>query len=208
LSQLNNQIQPSNQVEMAVLDLSKFIEAMAYASKLHSDQTRKGTNIPYLTHLLGVATLVLESGGDTDLAVAALLHDAVEDQGGLDTLQTIQDKFGESVASIVEGCSDSFTYPKPPWKERKKAYLSHLPTATPEVRLVSLADKLHNARSILRDLRENGIEIFDKFNGGKAGTMWYYYSLVSIFRETDKGFMVDELERVVQEIHKLAQNPG
>lgn len=193
---------------MTDLNTSRFIEALDYASELHAGQNRKGTQIPYIAHLLGVTTLVLEAGGETDLAIAALLHDAVEDQGGWETLERIRERFGETVASIVEGCSDSFTKPKPPWKERKGEYLAHLPTATPEIRLVSLADKLHNARSILRDVRRHGVGIFDKFNGGKEGTLWYYNALVKIFTKTDTGFMVDELEQVVNEIKQIAQNAG
>jgi (p)ppGpp synthase/HD superfamily hydrolase len=184
-----------------------FEEALIFATQLHTHQTRKGSQTPYIAHLLSVTALVIESGGDEDTVIAALLHDAVEDQGGLDTLAEIRQRFGKRVAEIVDSCSDADTSPKPPWKERKEAYLNHLTKATPEARLVSMADKLHNARSILRDLRQ-GKNIWEKFNGGKEGTLWYYTSLVHIFRETDKGYLVNELDLVVQEIHKLAKNPG
>ena len=153
---------------------SHFTEALVYATQLHAGQVRKGTQIPYVAHLLGVTALVLEAGGDEDEAIAALLHDAVEDQGGWETLTEIQKRFGDRVADIVEGCSDAYTQPKPPWRERKESYLAHLIDASQEVRRVSLADKLHNARSIYRDLQEYGTDIFEKFKGGKSGTLWYF----------------------------------
>ena len=184
---------------------SRFTEALSYAVRLHVGQVRKGSSVPYLAHLLGVTALVLEAGCDEEVAIAALLHDAVEDQGGMETLQEIQNRFGTRVASIVEGCSDSFTKPKPPWRKRKEDYLAHLGDASPEVRLVSLADKLHNARSIYRDLQKNGNEIFDKFNGGKAGTLWYYSELAEIFNARDSNYMVMELKEVVEKIKSIAE---
>ena len=183
---------------------SRFIEALIYATQLHADQVRKGTQIPYIAHLLGVTTLVFEGGGDEDEAIAALLHDAVEDQGGLDTLEEIRGIFGERVANIIDGCTDTYVIPKPPWRQRKEKYIDHLPDTTAEVRLVSLADKLHNARSILRDLRENGDIIWDKFNGGKDGTLWYYTTLVEVFKETESNFLTEELECVVSQIQQIA----
>ncbi|MCJ7703430.1 MAG: HD domain-containing protein [Anaerolineales bacterium] len=181
----------------------RFTEALGYATQLHADQFRKGTHIPYIAHLLGVTALVLDAGGDEDQAIAALLHDAVEDQGGLDTLVEIQRCFGESVAFIVKSCSDAFVQPKPPWLRRKKEYIAHLWDAPPQVRLVSLADKLHNARSILTDLRNHGLAAFDKFKGGKSGTQWYYKSLVEVFTAMDTNDMVAELARVVTQIQDL-----
>ena len=136
--------------------------------------------------------------------IAALLHDAVEDQGGFDTLEKIQDKFGERVAYIVDSCSDAFTIPKPPWRVRKEEYIDHLKTTSAEARLVSLADKLHNARSILRDLRVSGDDVWVKFNGGKEGTLWYYRSLVGVFENFERNFLLDELKRVVIQIETLA----
>jgi GTP pyrophosphokinase len=182
---------------------ARFEDALVFATKLHSAQTRKGSQTPYIAHLLGVTAIVLESGGNEDTAIAALLHDAVEDQGGLDTLEEIRRRYGDKVASIVDSCSDTYTLPKPPWRERKEMYLAHLPGATPEARLVSLADKLYNARSILRDLRE-GENIWEKFRGGKDGTLWYYRSLVDIFQKLDHGFLVGELTRVVDQIEYYA----
>ena len=181
----------------------RFEEALIFATQLHARQTRKGSQTPYVAHLLSVTGLVLEAGGDEDTAIAALLHDAVEDQGGLKTLAEIRHRFGERVAGIVESCSDTYTFPKPPWRRRKQAYLDHLPQASPEARLVSLADKLHNARSTLRDLYQEGDRVWDKFNGGKQGTLWYYRSLVEIFQQLEDNFLVAELARVVAQIEEF-----
>ncbi len=183
----------------------RFEEALCYAAHLHARQTRKASEVPYIAHLLSVCALVLESGGDEDEAIAALLHDAVEDQGGTETLEIIRERYGERVAAIVSGCSDAFETPKPPWRERKERYLEHLRGAPPSVRRVSLADKVHNARSILRDVRADGNATWQKFKGGKEGTLWYYRSLLEIFRHLDKGYLVEELERVLAEIERLAE---
>ncbi|MFH1634991.1 MAG: HD domain-containing protein [Chloroflexota bacterium] len=180
----------------------RFQEALVFATQLHARQLRKGSAVPYIAHLLSVTGLVLEAGGDEDEAIAALLHDAVEDQGGLDTLADIRCCFGDRVAAIVEGCSDAYTIPKPPWQQRKEKYIAHLREASPEVRRVSLADKLHNARSILRDLHKDCAATWDKFNGGKDGTLWYYRTLVQIFSEVENDFMVDELARVVAQMEE------
>jgi len=182
---------------------SRFEEALIYAVRLHKSQTRKGTEIPYIAHLLGVAALVLEDGGGEDDAVAALLHDAVEDQGGLETLEEIRARFGRRVATIVEGLTDTYVKPKPPWRKRKLQYITHLKNATDEVRQVSLADKLHNARAILATLREEGDNTWNRFTGGKAGTLWYYRTLVTVFRQGGSDFMSEELERVVSQIEEL-----
>jgi GTP pyrophosphokinase len=182
----------------------KFEDALVYATQLHARQTRKGSGVPYISHLLAVASLVLEHGGDEDEVIAALLHDAVEDQGGLKTLEEIRRRYGGRVAAIVEGCSDSHTIPKPPWKKRKVAYLAHLEEADPSVRLVSSADKLHNARAILSDLRRDGAGVWKQFNGGKEGTLWYYRELVRIFLSFGPHPIRDELQRVVAEILRRA----
>ena len=184
----------------------RFEEALGYAAHLHALQKRKGTSIPYVAHLLSVTSLVLENGGDEDQAIAALLHDAVEDQGGLPTLREIRRLFGERVARIVDGCTDAYVRPKPPWRKRKEDYLAHLRHAEADVRLVSLADKLHNARSILRDLRRDGPQSLARFNGGRSGTLWYYRSLVTIFQELDDSLMVAELAEVVAEIEVTLNN--
>jgi (p)ppGpp synthase/HD superfamily hydrolase len=190
-------------IQLPALD-SRFEEALIFATRLHQGQTRKGKDLPYISHLLAVTALVFQAGGDEDEVIAALLHDAVEDQGGLDTLAEIRRRFGERVAMIVEGCSDSLVIPKPPWLERKTNYLAHLATAPPEVRRVSLADKLHNARTILADLEEYGEETWTRFNGGRQGSLWYYQSLVEIFQESESGQMLREFSHVVAEIHRLA----
>ena len=180
----------------------RFEEALVFATQLHARQLRKGSEVPYIAHLLSVTGLVLEAGGDEDEAIAALLHDAVEDQGGLETLAEIRRRFGDRVAATVDGCSDAYTIPKPPWRQRKEMYISHLQEANPEVRRVSLADKLHNARSILRDLRKDGEATWGKFNGGKEGTLWYYRTLVQVFSEIETNFMIDELTRVVAQMEE------
>ena len=193
---------------MANINPARITEALEFAVNLHKDQLRKGSQVPYLAHLLSVTALVLEAGGDTDQTIAALLHDAVEDQGGLRTLNEIRSRFGDRVADIVEECSDSSTYPKPPWMDRKEAYLAHLPSSSTGARLVSLADKLHNSRSILLDLKTNGNAAFEKFKGGKDGTLWYYDSLVEIFQQTDSNFLVDELALIVEQIKKIIEEIG
>ena len=189
---------------------SRYEDALVYAARLHAHQIRKGTGTPYLSHLLAVSALVIQDGGSEDEAIAALLHDAVEDQGGTQTLDEIRRRFGDLVAAIVDGCTDTADHPKPPWRARKERYLAHLSLATPEVRRVSLADKLHNARSILRDLRREGDAVWRRFKGGKEGTLWYYHSLLNIFRKGGSDYMTEELARVVAEIDDLvsSDNPS
>jgi len=187
---------------------ARFEEALVYAAQLHADQARKGTTIPYVAHLLGVASIVLEQGAGEDEAIAALLHDAVEDQGGEATLAEIGRRFGPRVAEIVDACTDARTTPKPPWRERKQAYIAHLHHATASVRLISAADKLHNARAILRDYRAIGESLWTRFNGGKEGTLWYYRALVEALQAAGPTPLVEELDRVVSEIEKLASEVG
>jgi len=182
----------------------RFEEALVYTTRLHANQRRKSTDVPYISHLMSTAALVLEYGGDEDEAIAALLHDAVEDQGGMPILEEIRNKFGNRVASIVEGCTDAFVTPKPPWLGRKEGYLQRLRIAPSDVRRVSLADKLHNARSLLASLRLEGSQAWQRFNGGREGTLWYYQALVDIFRETNNDAMTDELIRVVAAIQAIA----
>ena len=148
---------------------------------------------------------MLEHGGDEDAAIAALLHDAVEDQGGRPRLGEIRRKFGARVARIVDGCTDAYTVPKPPWRGRKQKYLQHLPNASAEVHLVSAADKLHNAREILADYRQVGDALWSRFQGGKEGTLCYYRALVEAFRSTGATPLVEELDRVVTELERLAR---
>ncbi len=182
----------------------RFEEAVVYALRLHAQQKRKGTEIPYASHLFAVASLVLEDGGDEDQAIAALLHDAAEDQGGRPTLEAIRRRFGDRVAAIVLGCTDSENEPKPPWRARKETYVAHLRNAPRDVLRVSVADKLHNARSILSDLKRHGGGLWSRFSGGRDGVLWYFRSLVTVYQDAGVGFLADELDRVVSEIEKLA----
>jgi (p)ppGpp synthase/HD superfamily hydrolase len=186
------------------LTTERFEKALVYTTRLHARQRRKGTSIPYVAHLLAVAAIVLEDGGSEDEAIAALLHDAIEDQGGDATRQEIRRCFGDKVVEIVNGCTDAEVIPKPPWLERKKQYLEHLRDAAPEVRRVSAADKLHNARAVLSDLRRHGNAVWGRFNGGREGTLWYYRELVQVFRAAGPSFLVEELDRVVSELERLA----
>jgi len=185
---------------------ARFEEALVFATRLHAHQLRKGSQTPYVAHLLAVASIVLENGGTEDETIAALLHDAVEDQGGAKTREEIRHRFGDNVAAIVDGCTDSDRLFKPPWRKRKEDYIAHLPQASAAVRLVSQADKLHNARSILSDYRLSGESTWDRFKGGKEGTLWYYRSLVETFRRIETTPLVEELDRVVTEIERLASN--
>lgn len=186
---------------------TRFEEALIFASRLHAKQTRKNSSIPYIAHLLGVTALVLEAGGNEDEAIAALLHDAVEDQGGRKTLFKIRNQFGEAVASIVEHCTDAFTSPKPPWQQRKETYIANIPNTPPEARRVSVADKLHNARTILRDLQTHGENTWAKFNGGKTGTLWYYRAIADAYKTLDDSYLIRELDRVVSQIEHHAELP-
>lgn len=184
----------------------RFTNAMTYAIFVHKSQNRKNTNVPYISHLLAVTSIVLEEGGDEDLAIAALLHDSVEDQGGMDRLIDIRLHYGERVANIVEACSDSFTSPKSPWKIRKDYYLEHLKTADEDVLLISLADKLHNSSTICRDFQKEGEKIWGRFNGGKEGTIWYYKQLVEIFIKSNKyPILVNQLQENVTRIEEYAE---
>lgn len=183
----------------------RFDDALLYAADVHRDQIRKGSGIPYIIHLLGVASIVGESGGSEDEAIAGLLHDAPEDHGGVVRLEEIRDRFGDRVAEIVAGCTDTYEEAKPEWWGRKRAYITHLADAPEAVRLVSAADKLHNARAILADLRVLGDGLWGRFTGGKAGTLWYYRELVKTFRASGAGPVVEELDRVVGEIERLAE---
>jgi len=181
----------------------RFDHALMLAHQLHRSQIRKGSGVPYIAHLLGVASIALEYGATEDEAIAALLHDAIEDQGGEATGDRIREYFGDPVAAIVEGCTDTYTTPKPPWRERKAAYIAHIPQASASVRLVSAADKLYNARSILKDYRQVGDKIWERFKGGKAGTLWYYQSLLEAFQQAENTPLVQELAQVVTEMQNL-----
>jgi (p)ppGpp synthase/HD superfamily hydrolase len=177
----------------------KFQEALGYAAELHSTQTRKASGVPYVGHLLSVAGLVIEADGDESTAIAALLHDAAEDQGGEATLAEIKERFGSRVTAIVEECSDTVVTPKPPWRERKENYIAHLNAVSESTILVSIADKLDNARAILRDLRRYGPKVWQRFNTDDPHEhLWYYRSLLDVYRRRTGGWLVDELERVIR----------
>ena len=188
----------------------RFDDAFLLAHELHGTQGRKGTSRPYIAHLMGVTAIVLTHGGDEDQAIAALLHDAVEDSGGAPTLARIREQFGERVARIVEGCTDSDETPKPPWRARKEAYIAHVRSAPAEVQLVSASDKLYNVREILFDLRMIGEDVWRRFHGGRDGTLWYYRALVDAFRVhnalPEMARLVDELDREVSELERLAKS--
>lgn len=159
----------------------RFDAALLLASDLHRQQVRKESGVPYVSHLLAVCALALEFGADEDQAIAALLHDAVEDQGGLDTAARIRTRFGDRVAELVLALTDAVVVPKPPWRERKEVYLRHLAAAPAEVLLVSCCDKIHNARSIVQDHGQSGAALWSRFTGGRDGTLWYYRELAAIF---------------------------
>ena len=159
----------------------RFHDALSYASTLHRTQRRKGTTIPYIAHLLAVASIVMEAGGSEDEAIAALLHDGPEDQGGEKTLADIRKRFGDAVADIVSNCSDTFEDPKPAWTERKRNYIQHLRSADAGTLLVSCADKLHNARATLRDLRDQGASVWNRFSATREQTLGNYVSLIEAY---------------------------
>lgn len=191
---------------------SRFDSALRFACELHHTQFRKGTSIPYIAHLMSVAALVLEAGGDENQAIAALLHDAMEDQGGRPTLNKIRELFGDRVANTVEECSDSDAQDpehKKPWHERRHAYIGHLAHASPDALLVSIADKLHNARALFNDYRILGDSLFLRFNkkASKQDQLDHYRGLVTAFRNTDAPpALVEELDRVVSELERLARH--
>lgn len=178
-------------------------DALVFAYDLHAEQERKGSGVPYLAHLIGVSSLVMEYGGDEDEAIAGLLHDAVEDQGGSIVLGTITERFGPRVGDIVSGCSDSFEEPKPPWRERKERYLRHLATAPKSVQFVAGCDKLYNARAILNDYRTCGEAVWTRFSGGREGVLWYYGKLSQAFLPGHP--VLEELRRVVGQLESMAR---
>lgn len=183
----------------------RFLRAFLFAAEKYSGQTRKASNIPYIAHLMGVASLVLEAGGDEDLAIAALLHDVVEDCGGAPMLKEVRRRFGARIARVVDGCTDADVYPKPPWRERKENYIRRLKKEGPDTRLVSAADKLNNVRSILSDYRAVGESIWSRFNGGRDGTLWYYRTLRHVFLQHKPNRITRDLDLAVNELESLAR---
>jgi (p)ppGpp synthase/HD superfamily hydrolase len=185
---------------------SRFDAALAFASDFHRSQVRKGTKIPYISHPLAVAAIVMEHGGDEDEAIAALLHDVIEDGGGPSARTEISAHFGERVARIVDGCTDTDQQPKPPWRERKEAYITHLRNADPSGALVSAADKLHNARSIMADYRVQGEALWKRFNPD-ADQVWYYGAVVDALRANGNvpPNLMQALEETVAELAALVE---
>jgi (p)ppGpp synthase/HD superfamily hydrolase len=177
----------------------RFESALVYAFRLHACQLRKDGKTPYISHLLSVTALVLENNGDEDEAIAALLHDAVEDQGGQPTAQYIRQQFGDRVIAIVEGCSEP-TRTVQTWKQRKQAYLDHLQQASAEVCRVSLADKLHNVRSLLLSLQQDGEIVWQRFNSPKANQIWFYQSLSAIYQIRCPSVMTQTFSQLVQQL--------
>lgn len=186
---------------------TRFSQALVYAADAHKEQTRKGTCVPYVAHVLAVAALALENGANEDEAIAALLHDTVEDCGGLPRLADVKERFGEAVANIVMGCSDSTATPKPPWRERKEAYLHHLDQASPSVLLISACDKLHNVRSLVVSVRNDGEAAWARFNGGKEGTLWYYRAALATLKRCGVSpRLTHELEIALEELHRVVNS--
>ena len=185
----------------------QFSKALVYAELKHHNQVRKGGDIPYVGHLLAVAGLVINDGGSEGQAIAALLHDAVEDAGGPATLKEIRANFGDDVARIVDECSDTDEEPKPPWRERKQNYINHLADVGDDTILVSVADKLDNARSMLRDYHTHGPSLWERFTiKNPRDHLWYYSELLKAYRGRGcTSWMVDELGRVVDELKRLVE---
>lgn len=180
--------------------------AFEFAEQIHRGQTRKKTLAPALSHLMAVASLVMENDGNEDEAIAALLHDGPEDCEGARTLAEIEHRFGDRVAQIVLGCTDSIEDPKPSWQERKSGYIAHLVSADPSILLVSLADKVHNVRSLVVEYRQVGEQLWERFSASRDQSLWYYESLLEVFRATGDSrcaVLVDELSRCLDELRKM-----
>lgn len=182
----------------------RFNQAFCYAAELHADQHRKVSGEPYLSHLLAVTSIAIQHGANENEAIAALLHDAIEDQGGEATREEIRRRFGPEVVEIVDGCTDADTTPKPPWRQRKEAYLARLRCASASVRLVSASDKLHNVRSLLDEYRTGGESLWRHFRGGREGTLWYYRAVTDVLKQLDPTRLVEELDYAVSQLERLA----
>lgn len=184
----------------------RYEKALIMACRYHASQCRKGSDVPYVTHLLAVSGLVLENGGGETEAIAALLHDAAEDAGGRQTLEEIRAQFGDDVAHIVDACTDTYETPKPPWIKRKQDYLATIPGKSAAACLVSCADKVHNARCILFDYRQIGEDLWTRFNAERGQVLWYYRALADAFAGKCSPALSAELKRVVDKIHDLAED--
>jgi (p)ppGpp synthase/HD superfamily hydrolase len=185
----------------------RFSQALVYAADAHKEQTRKGTSVPYVAHVLAVAALALENGASEDEAIAALLHDTVEDCGGESRLREVGERFGTSVAEIVLGCTDTMETPKPPWRARKEAWLHTLDGASPSVLLVAACDKLHNIRSLLVAVRNDGEAAWARFKGGKEGTLWYYRAALATLKRCGVSpRLAHEIEISLEELHRAVDS--
>jgi (p)ppGpp synthase/HD superfamily hydrolase len=200
---MKDQRSPGSLEQLRIPLSARFDEALVLASTLHRAQARKASGVPYVAHLLGVAALVLEEGGSEDMAIAALLHDAAEDQGGEATLTSIEAAFGAQVARWVRQASDSFDFPKPPWETRKRLHMAEIPNADREARLIMLADKLYNARSIVADYKRVGPEVWERFNAPREQLIWYYETLLSVFERTLSPVLYDGLHDCVRKMKEL-----
>lgn len=192
-----------------LMTTDRFESALAYAHQVHKGQTRKGTGIPYIAHILGVTAIAMEYGANEDESIGALLHDAAEDGGGEATLAEIRAKFGDLVGDIVLGCSDSLVEDpedKLPWLERKENYLAHLENAAQSVLLVSAADKLHNVRSIMRDYDAHGEDIWDRFQGKRDGTLWYYETVAHTLMRRHRSQLTRDLQTAVDELLEMTKS--
>lgn len=180
----------------------RFDEALSYASDLHREQTRKGAGAPYISHLLAVTALVLEAGGDEDEAIAAVLHDAIEDQGGPRTREEIRSRFGDRVTELVDGCTDAEETPKPPWRERKEAFIASIESAPDSVRLIVTADKLHNVTCSIYDLEREGPDAWKRFRG-REKALWYYQTLTAALDAAGANALTPRLKRAVETLASL-----
>jgi len=189
---------------------SRFTDAIAFAFEVHREQTKKGSSVPYISHLLEVTGTVLTYGGDEDEAIAALLHDSVEDHSGAVSFASLAKRFGTRVADIVESCSDTSVSPKPPWKSRKERYIKHLHSANESVMIVSAADKLSNARAVMKDYRQIGEKVWTRFNAGKEDQLWYYRSVTAALTQRGQGTrvqpLIEELGRAVRKLASLCES--
>lgn len=186
----------------------RVVQAFDLARRLHHDQTRKGTDIPYLTHLMAVAALVGAHGGSEDAVIAALLHDAVEDQGGAPVLDDIRSTFGSHIADLVAFCTDAYGEPKPPWRERKEAFVAKVRQAPPDAKLVIAADKLHNLRSTLADHRRLGEALWDRFTASREESLWYYEAVLEALGIDWHDPILDEMECTLARLRKRLARPN
>ncbi len=197
-----------NEFNSALVLGPRFAEALTYTAQVHRDHWRKGTDVPYLAHLFAVAAIVLEDGGSEDEAIAALLHDAVEDRGGEERRADIERIFGPTVAGLVMECSDTASEDKEPWVARKQKYVGAMPGKSRGALRISAADKIHNARALLRDYRAHGETLWWRFNPearSAEAQLGYYGALVEAFHEAEVGQLAHELEEVVRDLRRLVQ---